>query len=398
MKEFVIDLGIAVPSDFATDVCDRLTYAHESIERIEVLTEDRRHIRVFAADGVRRETLSPVLITNARKMLEAGLEGLRVIVRDRRDAANAPRVNAFAELVERGWIAPLARGCFARSGPALRLFRHLDDRFRTLSIDGGAAEIELSSYASIDTLHKAGHFSASPQHLTFPTHLTEDLEYLQSVAAVSREEGGDLAGVMAGQLQGCGCCLTPAVCYNLYSLLSGERIDTLRMYAAANRCYRYESGRLDGLSRMWEFTMREWIFVGSSQEVTAARAKSLDAVWNLVEAWNLHAWVENANDPFFIGEFASRAAFQRNREMKYELRLSIEGDASIAATSFNLHSATFGRNFNMLLASGRPACSGCCAWGLERWVLALFSQFGFDSQNWPDELAKAVWTNEDGQA
>ena len=46
MTDFVIDLGTSIPADFAADVCDRLSYAHELIQKIELDSEDARQLRV----------------------------------------------------------------------------------------------------------------------------------------------------------------------------------------------------------------------------------------------------------------------------------------------------------------------------------------------------------------
>ena len=60
---------------------------------------------------------------------------------------------------------------------------------------------------------------------------------------------------------------------------------------------------------------------------------------------------------------------------KYELRLSVGADGrDIAVASFNNHHEFFGRRFDIALAAGGPAHTGCVAFGLERWVLALLAQ------------------------
>lgn len=391
MFEYVVDLGVSIPEEFGMDVCDRLCYAHSGIERVEVLPEDTRHIKVFAQGELDIAALQPILVSNAKEMLKSGLESTTIILHDRRDQVAPPERSAFQELVNRNWLVPISRGSFAKKGPAFRLMSHLDELFRRMSLDHGAEEMEFSTFMSVESLRKAGHFNASPQHITFANHLTEDLEFLKEVAAAAREKEVDLEQIAASHYESNGACLSPAVCYNLYHTLQDQEIKETKVVAAVNKCYRFESGRLEGLARLWEFTMRELIFVGRSKDVAERRMQALEDVWKMAERWNLHAWIENANDPFFIGEFSSRAAFQRNREMKFELRLSVAGDFSVAATSFNLHSTTFGNNFNMRLPNGRPACSGCCAWGEERWLLALFSQFGFDPAGWPPDLAEAVW-------
>jgi len=95
---------------------------------------------------------------------------------------------------------------------------------------------------------------------------------------------------------------------------------------------------------------------------------------------------ETANDMFFTQDFSVKASFQRLHQGKKELRLQLPWEKqSLSVFSSNFHAATFGKAFNIVV-SGRPATTGCVAWGYERWVYALFSQFGFDVKQWPAGL------------
>ena len=49
-----------------------------------------------------------------------------------------------------------------------------------------------------------------------------------------------------------------------------------------------------------------------------------------------------------------------------------------AVASFNLHETFFGRRFGITAADGGPAWSGCVAFGLERWLLAVVAQGQLD--------------------
>jgi seryl-tRNA synthetase len=60
---------------------------------------------------------------------------------------------------------------------------------------------------------------------------------------------------------------------------------------------------------------------------------------------------------------------------------------SISVFSSNFHATTFGKAFGITVG-GRSAVSACVGWGLERWVYALFSQFGFDPAKWPAGLKR----------
>jgi hypothetical protein len=102
--------------------------------------------------------------------------------------------------------------------------------------------------------------------------------------------------------------------------------------------------------------------------------------------WEFVGSFETSNDMFFTQDYAVKASFQRQQEAKKELRLFIPVEKqSISVFSSNFHGVTFGKAFNITVG-GRPATSACVGWGYERWVYAIFSQFGFNINQWPARL------------
>ena len=104
---------------------------------------------------------------------------------------------------------------------------------------------------------------------------------------------------------------------------------------------------------------------------------------------DLNAWIENANDAFFIDDFTRKATFQNTFDLKHELRLTV-GSGSVAAASFNCHNDFFCKSFAIELAGGGGAVSGCVGYGLERFVLAVLAQKGLDPAAWPERLQEAM--------
>ena len=142
--------------------------------------------------------------------------------------------------------------------------------------------------------------------------------------------------------------------------------------------------------------MREVIFVGTETDVAARRQRAIEEVGALITEWDLDCVIESANDPFFAAMYASKTYWQTRGDLKFEMRLSVEpgseGEArTIAAGSFNLHESFFGQTFSITAADGRPAFTGCVAWGIERWVLAGFTQHGFEPARWPASLRADVF-------
>ena len=132
--------------------------------------------------------------------------------------------------------------------------------------------------------------------------------------------------------------------------------------------------------------MREVIWVGEPRFVVSGRERAERLIVEWAKHWNLTCTFETANDMFFTDDYSIKASFQRQQQAKRELRLWIPAEEqSISVFSSNFHAMTFGKAFNIRV-KGRPASSACVGWGLERWVYAIVSQFGFDPIKWPDAL------------
>ncbi len=51
----------------------------------------------------------------------------------------------------------------------------------------------------------------------------------------------------------------------------------------------------------------------------------------------------------------------------------------------------FGKSFDIHDTDGEPALSGCVGLGIERWVLAAFTQHGFEPERWPADVRNEVF-------
>ena len=151
------------------------------------------------------------------------------------------------------------------------------------------------------------------------------------------------------------------------------------------------------MTRLRAFTQRDVVWVGHPRFVMQGRAKAEEMIVQWARDWGLVGSFETANDMFFTQDYAVKASFQRQQQAKKELRLLIPAERqSISVFSSNFHAATFGKAFNITL-DGRPATSACVGWGYERWVYAIFSQFGFDVRQWPEVLRHEFENYRDGK-
>lgn len=294
----------------------------------------------------------------------------------------------IAELVETKTIKVLEPGLFIFREPFSSLLRFFDDTFVKRIADAfGAKEETYPAVIHLSTLDKTNHFTSFPEHLHFLTHLRDDLDVIESFSESIRKAGGwkaeqplDLNRNMPKPR----FAMNPSTCYHCYEGLQGETIegDGIVVTAVA-KCHRYESKNHADFGRLLDFSMREIIFVGKPEFVRENRLKAVEHLKQLAEEWELDCLIENANDPFFTNDFQVKASFQRNQEMKYEMRLTIPHiGKSIACSSVNFHSTAFGSAFEIKTGK-RPATTGCVGFGLERWVFAFLAQFGLNEDGWP---------------
>jgi hypothetical protein len=156
------------------------------------------------------------------------------------------------------------------------------------------------------------------------------------------------------------------------------------------KCFRYESSNMRDLRRLWDFTMRELVFLGERDDVLAERARGMESFRQFLEDHRLAAEVRTASDPFFIApDSAAKTYFQISSETKYEISLPLPDGERLAVGSFNHHGDFFGKSFRVTVGGDAPMHSVCFAWGLERWVHGFVAQHGGDPARWPDVVRQA---------
>jgi seryl-tRNA synthetase len=393
----VIELPRRIDGDLAADVAKQAVYVSSTIKGVRFREDQRALLVDFADEGDPSE-----LGDRLRRFVDAMTRGHRavakkVVARRERLDRGPLELDAHAELVRRGWVIELGRGQLALAGPALRLARAIDgecQEWAEATFD--AAEQSYPSLIPASILARCGYFGSFPHAVSFVGHFIEDFDRIEAF----REANASSPSLVIPNPSDLAfeACLTPAVCYHTYQGLEGKTIgpDGL-VITSVGKCYRYESGNLHGLERLWDFTMREVVFVGTMAQVTERREKTAAKVLEQLARWDLEGSIESANDPFFPAVYAKKRFWQEAADLKLELRLAIgpavTGDVprAVAAGSFNSHDDFFGAAFRIQGPDGQPAFTSCAAWGLERWVLACFAQHGFEPRRWPAAVRETVF-------
>jgi seryl-tRNA synthetase/acyl carrier protein len=301
-------------------------------------------------------------------------------------------VSPVAALRERGDVVVTAAGQVSLSGLALAVLRAIDRTALEWARSLGATEHRYPSLIDLGVLERAGQVASFPQHLTLVGH-PELSGRAETLRHPERSEGPTplssnqttVETTAHAEIVGSRHALSPAVCYHAYPEWQGTTVgQDGAILTARGRCYRFEDGNLVPLERLWDFTMREIIVLGSRGQVESVRQALVRQVSDLVTTLDLDGRMEIATDPFFTAGDEGRRLMQQAGALKYELLLSVDADGrGVAAASFNHHHDFFGTRFDITLGAGTPAHSGCIAFGLERWVLAVLAQHGLDERAWP---------------
>jgi seryl-tRNA synthetase len=277
---------------------------------------------------------------------------------------------------------------------SLQLFQYFDTALAVLERNWVPQQLLTPTLIPASVLAKCDYFRSFPNSLTFACHLRQEADVInaflarhQNQSAVDTEALTDMAQPEA--------CLSPAVCYHVYHRLEGASLPRSgSVYSVRGKCFRYEGSNLREMTRLWDFTMRELVFLGPSEVVLQQRQKCVQLVGDFLDGLGLAAEIRTASDPFYIApEAPSKTYFQLTAETKYEASVLLPDNGRLAVGSLNYHTDFFGRAFNISVEGAGPAHSACIGFGLERLVWAFLAQHGSDPCAWP-EVVRAWMVSE----
>jgi seryl-tRNA synthetase len=186
--------------------------------------------------------------------------------------------------------------------------------------------------------------------------------------------------------------LSPAACYPAYPLAAerGAVPGSGYVFDVAADCFRHEPSR--NMDRFQSFRMREFVRIGSPEQIVEFREGWMESAKRIASSLGLPFAMDQASDPFFGRVGLLMAANQLEHALKFELLVPVRNEqAPTACMSFNYHRDHFGKTWDLVLADGTPAHTGCVAFGVDRLAVALFAIHGLDTANWPVATRDALW-------
>jgi seryl-tRNA synthetase len=207
-------------------------------------------------------------------------------------------------------------------------------------------------------------------------------------AAADRfETGGDWTTSLAPA----DLVLSPAACYPVYPLAAsrGPVPPAGLGFDVACDCFRREPSKQ--LARLQSFRMREYVRVGSPDEIVDFRERWIDRGRQLADALGLTYDVVPASDPFFGRTGQVMAISQLQQSLKFELVIAMRPpEPPAACMSFNCHLDHFASIWGLRGAAGAMVHTGCVAFGIDRLAIALFGEHGLDLQKWPVAVRRTL--------
>ncbi|MDQ1024736.1 seryl-tRNA synthetase [Streptomyces umbrinus] len=404
MYAYTIPLSQTVPLQLAGELSKRIFFVSEDIESFELVEQMDGEAKAVSA--VRVATRVPLDAAKMQHMLDRLVSDEIVPQRSvmaqpiwRSGYPATIRDDTFDSMLEQGMATQSGEGQFGFGEPFIALTSHLDSLFQAAAQRSfGALEQQYPSLIPTEVLARSGYLASFPQFLVFAGRLHGELDsYKDFVEQVSgptaaEDAGATVSRAVADHSTHLGYTLSPAVCYHVYEQRAGKCLDAdLVSVTARGRCFRHESRYHRSLERLWEFTMREVVFIGSDDHVTDARSSFMREVFAIVEELGLAGHAETASDPFFCNaRTAEKIWTQRLMQLKYELILPVAGGRSVAAVSFNAHGSALGEAFSIRTPDGEIAHTGCVAFGLERFAYAFVCQHGLHPSGWPVSVRNSV--------
>jgi seryl-tRNA synthetase len=370
-----------------------LYWTDRTITNVDLSDDDPPVLAVACSDSGDTAGIEAKLLADVAEMLSWPVSVSPRVVYERKSSHGIKLTagQTFRELSARGWVSPELPGVFVYTGLMADLYHGLDAAFSDLAAGLGAHQVYLPSLVGTDTLLRAGYLRGNAHMANYVYHIHEDKP---AISRFSRQLASGLGGIDLSELPTTAlspeAILSPAACQPIYHMLSGRDVGDSFVASGYVRCYRYESGATRGLRRSREFGVREIVYVGSEPDAKAFRADLLNVCSQMLDRFELQGMLETASDPFFTDTSAQYRTFQLSLELKHELQLAVGENETVAAASVNYHGDHFGRSWNIKSNGGETAHSCCMGFGIDRWCLAIFGQFGFDVQDWPRGLREVM--------
>ncbi|MGO3927635.1 amino acid--[acyl-carrier-protein] ligase [Rhodopseudomonas pseudopalustris] len=310
---------------------------------------------------------------------------MNVAIRNVPSETHAQPIDPLDHLAEHLFHRLGADGVYARTA----LYEGVVEKLAALISSHREAGTEMMRFPPVmsrSQLEKSGYLKSFPNLLGCVCGLHGTEQEINS--AISRFDAG---GDWTTSLSPADLVLSPAACYPVYPIAASRGplpVGGLRFDVAAD-CFRREPSKQ--LDRLQSFRMREYVCIGTPQDVAEFRERWMVKAQAIAHDLGLAFKVDHASDPFFGRVGQMKAISQVQQALKFELLVPLRSEEQpTACMSFNYHREHFGVTWGIDDAEGKPAHTGCVAFGMDRLAVALFHTHGIDLASWPASVRETL--------
>jgi seryl-tRNA synthetase len=276
-------------------------------------------------------------------------------------------------------------GVYARTELYVNLVERLE-AYITRMRDPSAEIMRFPPVMSRKQLEKSGYLKSFPNLLGCVCALHGSEASIRD--AVDRHDKG---GDWTTSLTSSDLVLSPAACYPVYPIVAarGKLPAGGVQFDIEADVFRHEPSM--SLDRLQSFRMREFVRIGSPQEIVEFRESWMARAPKIANDLGLPYTLDVANDPFFGRVGQVMAVSQRQQALKFELLIPYYPKASpTACMSFNYHREHFGHVWGIHDIKGEEAHTSCVAFGIDRLAVAMFANHGVNLKSWPAQTRAAL--------
>ncbi len=309
--------------------------AQEEIQKqVAYLSPDIRNVR-FDADGAVLECDVPDeqaerLGQDVRALADRMQRSLRRLQRKvifRSASFESPVFRGAGTLDD---VHILGTGQVALTGLPLAVFMSLDRLFTQLGDIWDAQPIRTPTLIPTQVLARCDYFRSFPQNVTFASHLREDLEVIDSFRAEARRRWTASTIARSADMVTPEVCLSPAAVTTSITCIRTRPSPPRELRTAcAARASATRQANTSDLRRLWDFTMREVVFMGHGEDVLQRGRPRLQRIADLLDQ---HGFGSKSERPAILSSSHRmpwpRRTFQLSSETKYEISLVLPGRPS----------------------------------------------------------------------
>lgn len=387
MFDFTVDNlkndDLRVFFDMIPYISSKVKSFDKSENQVTIYCEDEHN------EEVKKELFRLVSIIDTMQ----GSELEKVVIEDFTDRMPLNKDNVFGDLIKEKIVRELSPGAFAYSGLFLRIYEYFDKKINEHAyntFDDVNEEVYPVLFPVAEYV-KGGYFENFPHYIMFQTKLNNDIDTYEKFASCNASSEG-MDEVLKKTFIPKNV-LRHATCAAVYPSMENDIFDEneVRCFLVSGKCFRNEESNIKELSRLNEFYMKEYVFVGEGEKMQSYIDESKKLVEFWIDKFSLNSKCETANDSFFASNYKKLKYFQMIGNSKLEYKFLIpNNDEYISCASVNYHRTHFTKPYNIKKANGEYCYTSCFAFGVERLVYAFLSQKGLDVSKWDEDTIEEI--------